>query len=114
MVWVFPPSSVSRKQKVSWQASGGLRFKMCFPEREKRDIRIHPGACKALYFAQHQDGSRNYRSGDRDINGLMGGEPYMSEAGSWSNTPVCGRWRQDMAVVFSFQLKEGGWRSCQL
>ena len=40
----------------------------------------------------------------RDISGLMEGGAYLSEARSWSNTPVCAaEGKQDMAAVFSLR-----------
>ena len=40
------------------------------------------------------------RVGNRDINGLMDGGAYTSEAKSWSNTPSCAAdSRQDMMAV---------------
>ena len=41
------------------------------------------------------------RISNRDISGLMDGETYISEARSWSDTPVCmAAGRQDKAAVF--------------
>ena len=42
-----------------------------------------------------------------DINGLMDGGAYASEAGFWSDTPLCARAsKQDMAAVFARGVRE--------
>ena len=54
-----------------------------------------PCACPASRL------KKELRDSDRDINGLMDAGAYMSEARSWSDTPLCAADSgQDMAAVF--------------
>ena len=54
------------------------------------------------FLAQLQNRRRSPGVRNRDISGLMDEETYISEARSWSDTPVCmTAGRQDKAAVFS-------------
>lgn len=64
---VFPPSSVSRKQKVSL-ATSGIKVQKCVFLKEKREIlQDSPQGPASLVLAQHQDGSRNLESGTETL-----------------------------------------------
>ena len=55
-------------------------------------------ACTCLASRLKKEAGVSYR----DISDLMGWGAYMSEARSWSNTPLCAaEGKQDMAAVLS-------------
>ena len=57
---------------------------------------LHPTGLQGLYLPSFKTGV-SYR----DISDLMGGGAYVSEAMSWSNTPLCAaEGKQDMAAIF--------------
>ena len=69
-----------------------------------------PQACKACTCPALRP-KKELRVSDRDISGLMDGGAYMSEARSWSDTPLCAAHSgQDMAAVST----PGGGRDRQL
>ena len=59
-----------------------------FPLKEE-GVGLHPTSLQALYLPSFKTEERRPGVSNRDINGLMDGGPYMSEARSWGSTPSC-------------------------
>ena len=79
--------------------------------REVPGYRVLLGCTPQAYKACACPASRPKKEpevSNRDINGLMDGGAYTSEARSWSDTPLCAAdGGQDMVAVFAPEVREG-------